>query len=412
MDEARPVGAIASCGMVTFTAALAATEAVRTTAPVWQAPALAAAVAAIAMGAAHLVAAPWRDRLHAERAAKRLVDDEFAHLRRLHAVTDQLDLGIELAERESDVLTVLGRAIATLFEDRENALLLAPTGGSGVSWSIASFAEGLAEPEPIGFQARCGALSTRRTVRTDRTQALDACPHAQGDDDVSSICVPVWVGGENYAVVNSRGAPGDLPSDDEIRVVEMAARRAGARIAALRTERVGHHDDVARDALTGLPNHTAASRRLRDLFDDNARFALALCDIDGFAGYNDRHGTAAGDLALRLFAEVMGATLRPGDIVARHSGDRFLAIIRGCTAAQAQSAMERVREALVLELADQELAPFTVSVGIAESGSAERVEDVVESADVAVLVAKREGGNRVLLGDFSKVAAARLDDLG
>jgi len=71
-----------------------------------------------------------------------------------------------------------------------------------------------------------------------------------------------------------------------------------------------------------------------------------------------------------------------------------------------------VREALVLELADQELAPFTVSVGIAESGSAERVEDVVESADVAVLVAKREGGNRVLLGDFSKVAAAGLDDLG
>jgi hypothetical protein len=37
---------------------------------------------------------------------------------------------------------------------------------------------------------------------------------------------------------------------------------------------------------------------------------------------------------------------------------------------------------------------------------------VVESADVAVLVAKREGGNRVLLGDFSKVAAAGLDDLG
>ena len=62
--------------------------------------------------------------------------------------------------------------------------------------------------------------------------------------------------------------------------------------------------------------------------------------------------------------------------------------------------MERVRESVVLDLSSAELAPFTVSVGVADSNQGTTIDELVETAGAALKVAKREGGNRVRVASF------------
>jgi GGDEF domain-containing protein len=68
----------------------------------------------------------------------------------------------------------------------------------------------------------------------------------------------------------------------------------------------------------------------------------------------------------------------------------------------ASAAMERVRESLALELAEAELDPLTCSSGVADSNQGESIDDLLEMADIAMQVAKREGGNRVRLASFDR----------
>jgi hypothetical protein len=130
----------------------------------------------------------------------------------------------------------------------------------------------------------------------------------------------------------------------------------------------------------------SASQHLEILAEHAPRLRLDTIIADDAFARDDRHLAAyaeslgarvlLADLAMRdgtprhdplrlgsIYAEVMGATLRPGDLIARYAGDRFLCLFPNCTADHAASAMERVRESLVLELALHELDPFTASVG-------------------------------------------------
>lgn len=170
-------------------------------------------------------------------------------------------------------------------------------------------------------------------------------------------------------------------------------------LAALRAFTAG--TDVAAAASCGLLTSSELRRRGATMLRDAVPFSLALCDIDAFERYRDAHGSDGGQRALRLYAEVISASLRPDDLVAREGGDKFMCIFPKCSAEQARAVMERVRESLVLTLATQELAPFTASVGISHSSQADRVETLIEIGDVALVVAKHLGGNRVGLDDFA-----------
>jgi diguanylate cyclase (GGDEF)-like protein len=152
-----------------------------------------------------------------------------------------------------------------------------------------------------------------------------------------------------------------------------------------------------RDPLTGLASRQELFRRTQETIRAaDARgdaVALFLLDLDRFKEINDTLGHRVGDRILRLAAERMERTLRPGDVVARLGGDEFAVLLPVVRDAQA------AREIATRILAALE-APFTVgetpihleaSIGIAlhpqHAGDFERL---LQRADVAMYLAKSE----------------------
>lgn len=364
-----------------------------------------AAIVGAAIGAVvHAgVVRPLLSVLAIERSARARVESELITGRQRRGFVEQLDTATDLADTEDEVLQIVGRTLAILMPERDNVLMLATADEPRVSWAIPATSEGLGEPRTLGSGQRCSALSLGGAVYSESSDSLDACPHLHLHDwETSSVCVPILVGDDNLGIAHSAGPPGELPDDETRRLLLFVTRRAGLRIAAMRAAR-RRDEQVSLDPLTRLPNHTVVHGRLRELIGGPAPFAVAFCDVDDFSTYNERNGNDLGDTALRLYAEVLGATLRPGDIVARYAGDRFLCLFPDCSSEHAASAMERVRESLVLEFAVREIEPFTVSVGVVDSEDGTCVEDLLENADVTLSVAKHSGGNRVSRTKFNSV---------
>ncbi len=157
------------------------------------------------------------------------------------------------------------------------------------------------------------------------------------------------------------------------------------------------------DHLTGLPNRRAAEDRLMLEWNrarrDRGTFAIAVADIDRFKLVNDQYGHHVGDQVLQHVAEVMAATLRGGDWVARWGGEEFIICFHDLDCRGAQAAAERLRRQVkskVLELPQGEL-PVTVSMGVALYGPEHpNVDAMLAQADALLYEAKMAGRDRVV----------------
>jgi diguanylate cyclase (GGDEF)-like protein len=157
------------------------------------------------------------------------------------------------------------------------------------------------------------------------------------------------------------------------------------------------------DDLTGLRSRSyfrrAAARRI-DLYRTNGLpLACAVLDVDDFKAYNDRHGHASGDKALRCVGRVLRESARADDLVARYGGEEFV-VLMGGDVDDAIKVAERVRERVQLEgVTGDEISlgsALTVSVGVAPlTEGTLSLEDLVEAADGELYRAKRAGKNRV-----------------
>lgn len=308
-----------------------------------------------------------------------------------------IDAELATAASEDQVVELIAHALATLLPDRENAVLLAPPTGGRVTWMIGVGPDGLDEPFILDQPMACEALAAGATWEVLSSSAPGVCRHVAAEEiEVSSLCVPIHVGEHHLGVAHSLGAPGDEVDPEALRLLETVTNRCGQRISEIRARR--RHDwTLPLDPVTELPSDALAHREIRECLAERETFAVAVCDLDRFADYNAIHGPEAGDEALRAYAEALGATLRPTDVVCRGENDRFVCVFRDCTATNAASAMERVREALVLTNSIDGRPPFGVSVGVVGSDEAATVEELVVRAIEAVAAAKVAGGNRVVL---------------
>ena len=156
------------------------------------------------------------------------------------------------------------------------------------------------------------------------------------------------------------------------------------------------------DPLTGLPNRALLAERLAAAFAEHAqggRAVAVIClDLDDFKGVNDTLGHPAGDDLLRQVGRRLTALSPSGSTVARLGGDEFAVVLSGSDLPD--GALRLAEEALVqlrrpFLIADQ-FVSADASLGIAVSSSADTEgDDLLRRADLALYVAKADGGRRV-----------------
>jgi diguanylate cyclase (GGDEF)-like protein/PAS domain S-box-containing protein len=167
-------------------------------------------------------------------------------------------------------------------------------------------------------------------------------------------------------------------------------------------ERLLH--DAVHDNLTGLPNRELFQDRLQAALtfasqDETLRPTVIVIDLDRFKQVNESVGLSAGDSILLTLARRLGRLLRPQDTLARIAGDEFaLILLSEREPDRIIGFAEMIRRALTTPLTYAEREIFlTASIGLVlhdpESGS--RREEVVKNAEIAMVHAKRLGGDRI-----------------
>jgi diguanylate cyclase (GGDEF)-like protein len=152
------------------------------------------------------------------------------------------------------------------------------------------------------------------------------------------------------------------------------------------------------DALTGLPNRVLFSDRLGHAIAAARRspvpFSVMVIDLDRFKEINDTLGHSIGDQLLRAIGPRLAPLLRPGDTIARLGGDEFTLLLPSTGAEPARQIADRVLRALREPFSLAEItAIIDASVGIVTYPThGEDAETLVQRADIAMYVAKGQGG--------------------
>jgi diguanylate cyclase (GGDEF)-like protein len=200
-----------------------------------------------------------------------------------------------------------------------------------------------------------------------------------------------------------RDTPGSL--NDEAMVVAQtladvvsaylvnAQARADLLDTSARSQAIALHD-----ALTGLPNRTLLLERIEHALLSRRRsekvVAVLFIDLDGFKRVNDSFGHRVGDELLVAIAERLTRMLRPGDTLARLSGDEFIIV---CEDLDEEGQVEMIAERLIDAIGSRfNLAGIAVdlsaSIGIAFAGPGNDPEQILHRADVAMYQVKNRGG--------------------
>jgi diguanylate cyclase (GGDEF)-like protein len=158
-----------------------------------------------------------------------------------------------------------------------------------------------------------------------------------------------------------------------------------------------------------LPNRTLLLERVDHALRRGARSgsaaAVLFVDLDQFKVVNDTYGHRVGDELLVAVAERLAGELRPGDTLARLSGDEFVILCEDLPpAAEVEKIAARIGAALgepFILLSG--VVDINASIGIAFSGRADHIpEELLHNADAAMYQAKRKGGGRHQIIDLDE----------
>jgi len=167
----------------------------------------------------------------------------------------------------------------------------------------------------------------------------------------------------------------------------------------------------SRDALTGALDREQVLpelRRWRALSGAGGEaWCVVLLDIDHLESVNRQYGFAMGDSLLAEAARTLRELLRSGDKVFRYGGDEFLVTLPRADLPLARDIAVALRDGLAgreLFVAGAKAAiRMTASFGIAQLEGDIRVEDCIDHAAQALLLAKATGGNRAISWDPTAV---------
>jgi diguanylate cyclase (GGDEF)-like protein/PAS domain S-box-containing protein len=147
------------------------------------------------------------------------------------------------------------------------------------------------------------------------------------------------------------------------------------------------------DDLTGLQNRRAFTLFAEQELARARRYGrtpvVVFADLDGLKQINDEHGHAAGDLAIRLVANALKSILRETDVVARWSGDEFVALMVEGSEEASQLIGTRLDAAIAVQSPPGLPYIVTASVGATALDPELPLRDAMERADVELYTQKK-----------------------
>ena len=162
-----------------------------------------------------------------------------------------------------------------------------------------------------------------------------------------------------------------------------------------------------RDTLTGIYNRRYINEKLPvDIISaslSEQSLSIIMVDIDFFKKVNDIYGHLTGDCTLKSFAETLsGCIRRESDWVSRYGGEEFLICLPGADIEKAKELAENIRRTVENKviICGEHTVKITASFGVysikpAPGAPGVSVENLIESVDKKLYVAKNNGRNRV-----------------
>jgi diguanylate cyclase (GGDEF)-like protein len=321
----------------------------------------------------------------------------------------------------------VARLAASRIDPEEHVLLRAPEDEDRPEYHriLGTFREVCAANPPTRFITSHVRRGKKTVVVVDSGQAGPDKPHigdeiltddelleafAGRDMDANVLSVDqwgVWISGtapvldQDSRVIAAVTA--DIPATDGVGEFDglrssvaqtFASMLDTASVQAGRTE-----IEAITDGLTGLYNHRYFHERLSEEIerctDQQGNVSLLFCDLDNFRVFNELHGHATGDQALRAVARVIETSIRHVDIAARFGGEEFAAILIDTDEIGALEVAERIRAGILA--ANVASDSLSVSIGVASCPSdAIFKEELIDKADWAMYLAKTRGRDQVM----------------
>ena len=360
------------------------------------------AVAAIALAA--FVGLPMQRMLLRIGARVQGSEDELVQRNASHRFLRDVGNAFEMADNDDELVSIAALALRDAGPG-DAELLVADASNAHVKRLVVA-ADRPAPGCGLTMPRSCPAVRRGHTLKFADPNGLSACPRLRErnlDDGVIATCVPINVLGAPSAVLHAVVHTDQLEdgeASDGIKALEGVAVRFGTRLGMLRAISQSRLQ-ADTDPLTGLLNRRAMENQVREMRTEHTSFSVAMADLDHFKDLNDTYGHDTGDRALRLFARVLRSAFRDADIVARHGGEEFVIVLPGADIARSAPILHRLRERLAGALADAQLPTFTVSLGLVDSSSGNELNELIKLADRALMRAKSDGRDRVVIWDPS-----------
>ena len=160
---------------------------------------------------------------------------------------------------------------------------------------------------------------------------------------------------------------------------------------------------TVKDSLTGLYNRRKLDHELKCIYEETRdSFAVIILDVDHFKKVNDTHGHKAGDVILKLMAELLESSKRRKDILGRWGGEEFMLVCPETSLGDALKLAERLRSKI--EQHDFPIVDhLTASFGVSRRRLIDDLDQIVTRADIALYEAKDNNRNCVCYSDKEEI---------
>lgn len=209
--------------------------------------------------------------------------------------------------------------------------------------------------------------------------------------------------GERFAAGAEDGAVYDEYDKQQISII--------ASLAAVAINNASLLELSSTDMMTHLKLKYYFFNVLTDKLDSaimqDVHLSVLMFDIDFFKKFNDTYGHACGDYVLQQVASLIKGSIRSQDLASRYGGEEFTVLLSDTNKKDAVFIADRIRkniEAYDFEYENKHMN-VTVSGGVAvfssETNPVKSAKALVDQADQALYVSKRNGRNRVTFADPS-----------